>query len=97
MMGSRPAQEPAEIIIWTATGLLGALLGAGTAYAVWTALHHTAQRGFLTGAVCALGLGLTVLGWTVNSATARIFAMVFGLALIVAFFLGGPAFATLNP
>ncbi len=64
---------------------------------VWSVLHHTSERGFLTGAVCALGIGLTLVGWAVQSATARIFLMVFGLALVVAFFLGGPAFATLSP
>lgn len=96
-MGDRPVQEPTELVIGGAIALLGIVLGAGFAFALWSALHHTDERAILSGAVGALGVGLVLVGLATSRFTTRLFLVVLGLVFAASFFLGGPAFATLSP
>lgn len=96
MMSERPVPESTDVVILTATGLLGAVLGAAVAFGLWTQLHHSAD-GLVTPAVAALGIGLSLTGFALPRFTTRLFLLMLGLSLLAAFFLGGPFFKTLAP
>ncbi len=97
MMGERPAQEPTQFVIWGATGLLAAVLSVAIAFGLWTQLHQMQEGSLLGAAVTALGAGTSLVGFSAPRATTRLFLVVFGVVMIAAFFLGGPAFQTLAP
>ena len=90
-------KEPAELIIFGTTALLAIVLGIGVAFGLWSQLHHTSQRAILIAAVSALSAGTGCVGFAIEKPAARLFLLVFGATLLLAFFLGGPIFATLVP
>jgi hypothetical protein len=96
MMKERPAQVPAEIVIGTSTALLGMIVGVGTAFGLWSQLHHTSAPGVLTAAVVALATGLLLIGIAVQHLNSRLFMIVAACSLALAFFGGSGAFSTLT-
>ena len=96
MLKERPAQVPAEIVIGTSTALLGIIVGVGTAYGLWSQLHHTSAPGILTAAVVALAAGLIMIGAAVQNINSRLFMIVAACSLALAFFAGPAAFSTLT-
>lgn len=97
MMSEKPVPEATELVILVSTALLGAVLGMGIAFGLWTQLHESADGALVTPAVAALGLGLSLTGFALPRFTSRVFLLVLGLALVAAFFLGAPIFRTLAP
>ncbi len=95
MMGSRPVREPNEFVIWSASTLLGLVLGIGTAFMLWVQLHRSADRAVLDGAVVALALGLSLVAVAVENRTTRLFMWSSAAGLVGAFFAGAGAFASL--
>ena len=95
MMGSRPVREPTELVIWSATALLGLVVGIGTAFSLWTQLHRTADQAVLDGAVLALSIGLSLIAVAVDNLTTRLFIWAAAAGLILSFFVGSGLFASL--
>jgi hypothetical protein len=95
MMNERHALMPAQLVIGASTTLLGAVLGAGAAFGLWSQLHHTGAPGVLAVAVVALAGGLLLVGLAAGSLTVRLFLLVAALTLALAFFSGAGLFATL--
>jgi multisubunit Na+/H+ antiporter MnhB subunit len=95
MMGSRPVREPTELVIWSASALLGIVVGIGTAFTVWVQLHRAADQGLLDGAVVAIALGLALVAVAVDNLTTRLFIWAVSGGLILAFFAGSGLFASL--
>ena len=95
MMKERPALVPSEIVIGTSTALLGMIVGVGTAFGLWSQLHHTSAPGILTAAVVALATGLALIGLAAQTLSARLFMIVAACSLALAFFAGTAAFSTL--
>lgn len=95
MMGSRPVREPTELVIWSASALLGIVVGIGTAFTLWVQLHRTADHAILDGAVIALAVGLSLIAVAVDNLTTRLFIWAVSAGLILAFFAGSSAFASL--
>ena len=96
-MGEQPAREPAEAIIFGTTALLAVVIAVGTAFVLWSQLHHTSERAILTAAVSSLGAGMGCLAFAIQKPVGRLFLLVFASTLVLAFFLGGPIFSTLAP
>jgi multisubunit Na+/H+ antiporter MnhB subunit len=95
MMSDRPAQAPAELVIWGSTAALGIVTGTGAAFALWAQLHRSPDIGIVVAAVLALAVGLGLIGLAISNTTARLFLVVVAAALAVAFFAGAGTFATL--
>ena len=95
MIRERSVQEPSELVIWSATALLGVLLGVGVAFMLWGQLHHTGEPTLLDAAVFALGLGFGLVGLALESLTTRIFLVALSAALLLGFFTLGGAFSAL--
>lgn len=95
MMKERPAQVPAEIVIGVSTALLGVLLGGGTAFALWSQLHHTSVPEVLIASVVALATGLILVGFAIQNLSVRLFLIVSACSLALAFFAGQAAFAAI--
>jgi hypothetical protein len=95
MMKEHPAQMPAEIVIGVSTALLGILLGAGTAFALWSQLHHTSVPEVLIASVVALATGSILVGFAVRNLSVRLFLVVAACSLALAFFAGPTAFSTI--
>ncbi len=95
-MDQRPVAEATDLVIVTATTLLGAVLGAGAAFVLWIALRGN-HAVFSSAAVAALGAGLAITGFALPRAATRLFLSGLGIALVAGFFLGAPAFRQLTP
>jgi hypothetical protein len=95
MMKEFPAAAPAEIVINVSTALLAIVTGVGAAFGLWLQLHHTAAPGVLTASAVALGTGLALVGLALQRPSARLFLVLAGAALVVAFFSAPGAFASL--
>ncbi len=95
MMGSRPVREPTELVILSASALLGLVVGIGTAFTLWVRLHRAADQAVLDGAVVALSVGLSLVAVAVDNRTTRLFIWTASAGLILAFFTGSALFATL--
>ena len=95
MIRERSFQEPSELVIWSATALLGVLLGLGVAFMLWAQIHRTGEPALLDAAVFAMGLGLGLVGLALRNLTPRIFSVALGVALLLAFFTLGGVFSTL--
>jgi hypothetical protein len=95
MMGSRPVREPTELVIWSASSLLGIMIGIGTAFTLWAQLHRTAEQAILDGAVVAVGLGLALIAIAVDNFAGRLFVWAASAGLLLAFFAGSGLFASL--
>ncbi len=95
MMGSRPVREPTELVIWSASALLGIVVGIGTAFTLWVQLHRTADQAILDGAVVAVAVGLSLIAVAVDNLTTRLFIWAASVGLALAFFAGAGAFASL--
>ncbi len=95
MMGSRPVREPTELVIWSASSLLGIVIGIGIAFTLWVQLHRTAEPGVLNGGVLAVGAGLALVAIAVDNLTARLFIWATAAGLILGFFAGSGLFASL--
>lgn len=96
MLGRERATAPADLVIWISTSGLALLAGAGTAFALWRLLHNSPATGIAGGAVAALALGLALIGLSQSRPTMRVFLVVMGLVLAVAFFAGHGAFAAFS-
>lgn len=97
MMGDRSYREPSEYVIVGAWGLLSALLGLGTSFVFWAALHRTAGNGIVLAAITSLGVGMVLLGLASERAILRLSLVLFAVTLILGYALGGPEFARLLP
>lgn len=95
MMGSRPVREPAELVIWSATALLGIMVGIGTAFMLWSGFHRSTDQAIVGAAIVALGLGLSLVAVAIDNVTVRLFIWSASLTIIVAFFSGAGFFAAL--
>jgi hypothetical protein len=96
MMREHPVQSSTQVIIGASTVLLGMIMGVGTAFGLWSQLHHTAEPAMLTAAVVALATGLALVGIAVQNTATRLFLVVAAGSLALAFFSGGGAFASLT-
>jgi len=95
MMRDRSVGEPTEYVIWGSVTLLGMLIGVATAFVLWAAFQKTAAPGLAQLAVGALGVGVVLIGLSVERPLARAFLVTLAAVLIVGYTLGGPAFAHL--
>ncbi|MBV8638164.1 MAG: hypothetical protein JO322_08755 [Candidatus Eremiobacteraeota bacterium] len=95
MMGSRPVREPAELVIWSASALLGLVVGIGTAFILWSQLHRGADQVVLDGAIIAIATGLSLVAVAVDNVIARLFIWAACAAMVIAFFAGATMFASL--
>ena len=95
MMRERPLQEPSELVIWSATTLLGALIGLAAAFMLWTQLHRTGEPTMLDGAVFSLGFGFGLMGLALPGLTRRLFLVVLGCTLLIGYFALGGAFSAI--
>jgi hypothetical protein len=95
MMRERPAGEPAEYVIWAASGLLALLAGGGAAFLLWGALHRAEQQGLATAAIFSLGAGLALIGLAIERPLWRLLVVLFAAALILSYAAGGPEFVRL--
>ena len=95
MMGSRPVREPTELVIWSATALLGMTVGVATAFILWSQLYRSADHVVLDGATLAIAAGLSLVAVAMEKLTARLFVWAGCAALVIAFFAGAGLFATL--
>jgi hypothetical protein len=96
-MGDRSLREPTEYVIWAATGLLAVILGLGTAFVFWDALHRVASGRLADAGLTCFSVGLAILGLAVERPLHRAFFVIFAMALLAAYLLGGPQFARLVP
>ncbi|MEO6836677.1 MAG: hypothetical protein ABI231_12340 [Candidatus Tumulicola sp.] len=96
-MPDRSFPEPNEYVIWGASGLLALVLGLGTAFVLWVALHRSDYAGLATGAVVSLGLGLLLIGLAAERPLTRIFFVLLAAMLAIGYAVGGPGFARLVP
>ncbi len=96
-MGDRSLPEPAEYVIWVAAGLLSTIVGVGAAFAAWAALHRSASGGLAEAAVTLVSIGLAIVGLAIERPMYRVCAVVFAMALMASYLLGGPEFARLLP
>jgi uncharacterized membrane protein YgdD (TMEM256/DUF423 family) len=97
MIKPRSAQEPVEIVILTASTLLGALCGAAAAFLLWSQTRHVADPGMLTAAALALATGVGLVSLTVERRSVQLCLAAAAVTLAIAFFSGGAVFATLTP
>ena len=95
MMPDRSLREPAEYVIWGASALLALLVGIGASFAIWAGLRGVAQTGLAHAAVGMLGVGLILIGFSVERPVARLFIVILAAVLVAGYTLGGPAFAQL--
>ncbi|HET9030475.1 MAG TPA: hypothetical protein VFN49_09870 [Candidatus Aquilonibacter sp.] len=95
MMGSRPVREPAEFVIWSATALLGIMVGIGTAFMLWSAFHSSAEQSLVAAAIVAIALGLSLVALAIDNIPSRLFVWVAAATLVIAFFTGPTFFAAL--
>lgn len=95
MMGSRPVREPTELVIWSASALLGIVVGIGAAFTLWAQLHRSADVAILDGAVVALGVGLCLIAVALDNLTTRLFIWAASAGLLLAFFAGSSLFQSL--
>ena len=96
-MGSRPVREPAEFVIWSASALLGVMVGIGTAYMFWGQFHQSTDQAVVYGAILALAAGLALIAVAIDNLTARLFVWTACATLAIAFFTGSGIFAALSP
>jgi hypothetical protein len=97
VMPDRSLPEPTDYVIWGASGLLALVLGLGSAFFLWVALHRTDRVDLADGAVASLGLGLLLIGMAAERPATRVFCVLLAVVLVVGFALGGPEFARLAP
>ncbi len=97
MMPDRSLGEPNDVVIWTASSLLALLLGLGTAFCLWFALHRSDQAIVAQGAVGSLSLGLVLIGLGADRPLTRVFFVLFAATLVIGYAVGGPGFAHLTP
>jgi hypothetical protein len=97
MMPDRSLGEPNDVIIWGASGLLALLLGLGTAFFLWLALHRTDQALLAQGAVGSLSLGMVLIGLGNERPMTRVFFVLLAATLVLGYVLGAPEFARLAP
>jgi hypothetical protein len=97
MLPDRSLGEPNEVIIWGASGLLALLLGLGTAFFLWLALHRSDQAMVAQGAVGSLSIGLVLIGLGTQRPMTRVFFVLMAATLVLGYALGGPEFARLAP
>jgi hypothetical protein len=96
-MGDRSVREPTEYVIWACVTLLGLLLGLASAFVLWAALQRSADGGLAHVAVGALGVGVVLIGLSVERPLTRAFMVSTAAMLILGYAVGGPAFAHLLP
>jgi hypothetical protein len=95
MMGDRSIGEPAEYVMWSAAGLLAMILGVGTAFVFWAVLHRASGSTLVDSGVTCFSVGVAILGLSVERPLARAAFVIFAMALLATYLLGGPAFARL--
>jgi hypothetical protein len=95
MMGSRPVREPAELVIWSATALLGIMVGIGTAFMLWSGFRHAMDDALVDAAVLAIASGLSLVAVAMDNLTARLFVWAACATLLIAFFTGASFFVAL--
>ena len=95
MMGSRPVREPTELVIWSASALLGIMVGIGAAFMLWSQLHRSADQAILDAAVVAVAAGFSLVSVALDNFLARLFVWAASAALVVSFFAGAPLFSSL--
>jgi hypothetical protein len=96
MMGSRPVREPAELVIWSASSLLGVMVGIGTAFILWSQFRLVADQPIVDGTVVALAVGLSLIAVAVDNLTARLFMWAACATLAIAFFTAPGLFAAIT-
>jgi len=89
--------EPNEYVIWASSSLLALVLGLGSAFFLWVALHRSDRAELAHGAVVSLGLGLLLIGIAAERPLTRAFFVILAIVLVAGFALGGPEFARLAP
>jgi hypothetical protein len=92
----RSMSEPAEYVMWGAASLLAVILGIGTAFVCWAGLHRADNALLAEAAITLLCAGLAVLGLAAEQPIHRVFCVIFAIALLVAYLLGGTAFGHLT-
>ncbi len=97
VMREHSLPEPSDVVIWGASALLSLVVGLGTAFFLWMALHRAAQPMLAQGAVITLGVGLALLGLSTERPLVRLFFVLLAAVLVIGYALGGPAFANLTP
>ena len=95
MMQQEQRRSGADLVIWGSSGLLAAILGLGSAFILWMALRESAAMQAVSVGIVGLGIGLMLIGFASPRALPRTFLIVFALALVAGFMLGGPSFAHL--
>jgi len=93
MLEREQTTAPADVIIWTSTAALAILTGVGAAFLLWRALHESPASNVAAAAVGALAVGFALVGVSLGRSVGRAFMLIMAVALAVAFFTGGPAFA----
>ena len=94
-MGDRSLPEPTEFVIWAAVALLATIVGVGVAFGAWMALRLSATPLVAEAAIALTSIGLALVGMAVERPLYRAFVVIFALALMAAYLLGGPQFARL--
>jgi|SRR5580704_13027718 hypothetical protein len=97
MIPDRSLGEPNDVVIWTAAGLLALVLGLGTAFFLWFALHRADQVLVAQGAVGSLSIGLVLVGLGASRPMTRVFFVLLATTLILGYALGASEFARLVP
>lgn len=95
MMGSRPVRESAELVIWSATALLGVMVGLGTAFMLWSGFHHSTDPAIVDAAVVALAVGMALVAVAIDKLTIRLFVWAACATLLIAFFAAPGFFVAL--
>ncbi|HEY8298550.1 MAG TPA: hypothetical protein VIG32_11085 [Candidatus Baltobacteraceae bacterium] len=72
----------ADLIIWSTTFALAAVLALGISYAVWSHLPGSASVALLRVAQIALGAGTLLIGLAIPARTMRVFAIGFAVGLV---------------
>jgi|SRR5579863_2553881 len=97
MLGDRPAQVPADLVILGSTAALGLVSGIGAAFVLWSMLHHSPAQGIAAAAVAALTVGCGLIGFSISNIPARLFMLVAAATTLAVFFLAPDLFASLVP
>jgi hypothetical protein len=94
-MHDRYVREPAEYVIWAASGLLAIVVGLGMAFFLWVSLRHSAHAEIATASVVSLSLGTVLIGLAMERPLVRTCLVILAAMLLLSFAFGGPTFARL--
>jgi hypothetical protein len=94
-MRSRPLRTPVEIIILSASTLLGVMAGIGVAYLLWERFNQAPDGAFVCALILVSACLVSLVVAAIGKLSGRLFVVAVWAALVVSFFVGSGLFATL--